>query len=292
MSSSRRDHHAPSAYCDFFIRFENRNSEETHNEALAAAYAERRRIYEEAVRVQHLEELRQEQLRFQEEVRQKEERVRLEEERVREQIRLREIENRAKAIPQVPDRAPTPPLSAPAQKAGSTTLRVPDKAPPPSAPAQKAGSTTPQVPVKAPTPPPSAPAQQPVATSLLAQSPSQVSNPFAQQPSQASNPFAQPSQPSAPLATAVHPAQAEPRQPAQLAQSHSSAPQSNPYLHPAAGAYVEIHQRLSQLRAAVTNAAEANKRFKNELGDLRRSLRMAIGQIVKDKSKNRGPVST
>lgn len=308
MSSPRRNHHSSSTYCDFFTRFENRNSEEVHAAALEAARVDRQRIYEAALRAAQNEELRQQQLKLQEEIKQKEERVRLEEERVREEIRLREIENRAKSIPQVPARVPTPPPSV--QQPAATPATRPAPAPAP-APAQ---STVQKQPVATPTTQPPAqslqsnglrttqsPASQPInpfaqkasqPLNPFPQPPSQPSNPFAQEASQQSNPFVQqPTQPSNPFANAASQSQPIPQQPVQSPQPQSTAPQSNPQLHPAAGRYVEIHKKLKEFRKYVANLTGSNKAFKNEAGELRRSLRMAIGQCVKDKSKNKGPVS-
>ena len=280
MSSFRRSHHRGPVIYDHDIRFENRNSEEVHREALAAAYAEHQKIYDAAVRANQLEQARLEQLRLQQHNIQEEERVRLEEERVREQIRLQELQDRARQIPKVPARVPTPPPSA------QPPIPETKSAAPPST---KAASAAAERPVAQPAPQVTQPTPTPInpfPNATPAQAPTTQSfNPFAQTGQPASTPFAPASQP------ATTPSQPTP-QPAATTQQQSTPAQSVQHLLHGVDRYVEIHKSLKDLRKYVNSAGDANKEFKKAAGELRRTLRMAIGQCVSDKSKNKGPVST
>ena len=280
MSSFRRSHHPSSPPYDYELRFENRNSEDVHREALAAAYTEHQRIQEAAVRATRLEEARLEQLRLQQQTIQEEERVRLEEERVREQIRLREIENRAKQIPKVPARIPTPPPSAqtPAQETKPSAPASSQLAPAAAVPSTHQSTT----PVAQP------PIAQPFNQVQTTQPPTtQPSNSFTQPVSQPSNPFVQ--QPAVVPSTISQPAT---QLPMKTTPPQPSTTQMHPYLLAGVDRYVEIHKSLKELRKYVNNAGNTDKPFKKQVGDLRRTLRMAVGQCVKDKSKNKDPVST
>lgn len=281
MSSFRRTHHQGSAVHDFELRFENRNSEDVHNEALAATLAERQRINDTARRAIQLENARLERQRLQQHLVQEEERVRLEEERVQEEIRLREIENRARQIPKVPARVPTPPPSTqpPIQEPKPT-------APPTSQPAPAAASIAQPQPLV--TQPQKTPSNAFQTTTPAQPHTTQPSNPFAQSAKSASNPFAPASTPAtAPPLTQQPPAAVAPAQ----ALAHASSTQSPGHLMAGVDRYVEIHKNLKGLRKYVNNAGEQNSAFKKAAGELRRKIRMAIGQCVPDKSKNKGPVS-
>lgn len=293
MSSFRRSHSSSGpAIHDYDIRFENRNSEDVHREALAAAYAEHQRIQEAAVRVARLEEARLQQLRLQQQAIQEEERVRLEEARVREETRLRELENRAKQIPKVPAKAPTPPQSSPPATNRPQPAAVPVTQPAP-VPANPPTQQSNQPPV---TQPPTSQSFNPFQTAIPVQSiPPQSGNPSAQPTSQAPNPFAQvAAQPSNPITQQAAPAPSIPRQPpSSLHTIQPSGPiKPPPYLLAHADRYVEIHQKLKELRKFVKSAGESDAKFRKIMGELRRTLRMSVGQIVKDKSKNKDTVST
>ena len=107
----RRSHLEP--VYDHDVRFEHRNAEDVHKEALAAALAEHVRIREAALAAVQLEEERWENEQRRLFNLQEEERVRIQTERAREECRLRDIENRKKQIPIPAPRAKTPPPRAP-----------------------------------------------------------------------------------------------------------------------------------------------------------------------------------
>lgn len=82
LPSLLRRSHLGSIY-DHDIRFENRNAEDVHKDALAAALAEHERVREIALRAYELNELREEQERLRQHALQEEERVRIETERAK-----------------------------------------------------------------------------------------------------------------------------------------------------------------------------------------------------------------
>jgi nucleoporin GLE1 len=329
MSSFRRSHHASSTLSDFDTRFENRNSEDVHTAVLAASYAEHLRINECARLAVEVEEARLYRLKLQEQASQEEERVRLLEERTREEIRLREIENRARQIPKVPARVSTPP-PAPAQEskpAAPISTQSPPAVCQPIAQQQHATQTATTQPsnilqtTQAPTTqafnvfstqePAANQCVNPFAPATLkapnptAQEPTPSSNPFAQQPSQAANPFAQPTlqpanaslqqqiqQLNTSATTSPAQTQTAPKPRITSPPQQSIAVRNHAFLLEGVTKYVEIHQNLKRLRQFVKNGCEVDKKLKNQVGDLRRTLRMAIGQIMKDKSQNKEPVST
>ena len=268
---------------EFNLRFENRNAEEVHKEALDAAKAFHDEINASARRATKLYEARQHQLQLQQQAIQEEERVKLLEERAREEIRLREIENRARLIPKVPARVPTPP---------APSVETPKSAVPPSLqptrpsiqPAARPtlqAATTPTV-----LPKPQPPTAQPIPVSQTTQPPTtQPANPFSQPTTQ---PPAQSSNPN-PLAFAT-PNQAQPVRAPQV-QPQSDQIQNQSFLLKGVQRYAEIHQALKEMRNFVNNACDQDKSFKKAVGELRREIRMKLGQIVKDKSQNREPVN-
>lgn len=134
LSSLLKRSHISSTSYDHDRRFDTRNSEDVHKDALEAALAEHERIRLVAVRAIELSEAREATAKLRQHASQEEERVRIETERAQEQCRLRDIENKARSIPKPAPRVPTPPpVKAP----------QPAPAPPPVQPTQQ------------PTPPPS-----------------------------------------------------------------------------------------------------------------------------------------
>ena len=295
MSSFRRSHQSSSSHSEFDIRFEKRNDEDVHQAALEASRAFHEQINEAARRAHALHEARTEQLRLQQLATQEEERIRLLEEQAREEIRLREIENRARQIPKVPEKAPT--------QTPSTFVQVPKPITPPS-------QLTP-APVKSTA---EAVAQPATISNILrttSKSPKQPTNPFAQPHSRKGNPFGQqPSQSSdspLPKSSALAPnpfprnaqtsttrAQVQSatqlRAPSLLPQPASAPAQKHSFLLRGVDKYAEIHRALKQMRRMVTDACDTDQKFKKAVGELRRELRMKLGQIVKDKSQNKEPV--
>ena len=55
--------------------------------------------------------------------------------------------------------------------------------------------------------------------------------------------------------------------------------------------YLEIHQKLKQLRKFMANCAKQDANLKKVMGDSRRTIRKCVGQLTGEKSNNREPVS-
>lgn len=257
----------------------NRNSEFSHRDALAAAQAEHERVRDAAIKVFQLHEMQEEHQRIVEANEREQERLRYEAQIAAEEKRLQEL--RAKSIPK-----PTPPPEPPKQ---------PEPASPPPALASPPAST------KAPTPiaqearraePSPAPRPDLNGTPTPA---AQAKNPFATQskPPQ-SNPFSSPPPPVQPQAQKTPAAQ-----PNGIATSQPAAPiskptvtQGQPALSSASTRLMQIHQALKKLRADLqTEAKRPGSPLKGQLGDFRRTIRVAIGQLTSGKGANKLPVS-
>jgi nucleoporin GLE1 len=268
-----RSHISTSVY-DHDVRFDNRNSEDVHKDALAAAQAEHERVREAAMRAFQLNELRESQLRLQQHARQEEERIRIERERALEVIRIRELEIKARQIPKPPPRVPSPP---PVESAA----RVPSPkhlAPP--------NNKTPPVVQKS--------------------TPAQVQKPLsvAQQPTQLpANPFSNPRSPLQIAPTSLDPAPSteKPLLPVQQQQQKTVQPsqpvtlpsKNGPASHvlPDVDRYTAIHKSLKDLRKHITDAGKENPPFKKKTGEMRRAIRQSVGQLIGEKGANKVPVS-
>ncbi|KAF9881067.1 GLE1-like protein [Colletotrichum karsti] len=255
---------------------ENRNSELSHRDALAAAQLEHERVRLAALRVYEVHQLQEEKQRLEAEQRriaqlQKEEEERLKAEAAvrAEQQRLREL--KAKQIPQLPpEPEPEPPRPAP----------VPAK----KQEQQVNGTTAQQVKAEAPTAP----------TAQRLQ-PTPVTN-AAPALQAAKAPLATPPQPAATQATApaaqangflTKPAEPAPPKPA--AQPAAAAPAAAP----ASDRYLEIHQALKKLRKDVEALSkQPGNPLKGKLGDMRRQIRKSIGQLTAGKGANVQPMNT
>ncbi|KXH48767.1 GLE1-like protein [Colletotrichum simmondsii] len=253
---------------------ENRNSELSHRDALAAAQLEHERVRLAALRVYEVHQLQEEKQRLEAEQRriaqlQKEEENRLKAEAAvrAEQERLREL--KAKQIPQLPpEPVPEPPKPEPKksqepQVNGTTAAKAEPAAAPPTAtkPAPLTTAPTSALPAaKAPTAAPSpAPAQ-------VAATPSTQSNGFLTKPAAA---------PPAPK-PAVQPAAPAPV-PAQ----------------PTVDRYTQIHQALKKLRKDVEALSkQPGNPLKGKLGEMRRQIRKSIGQLTAGKGANAQPLAT
>lgn len=255
LPSLLRKSHLGSVY-EHDVRFENRNAEDVHKDALAAALAEHERIREAALRAYELNELRLEQERLRQHALQEEERVRIETERAREECRLREIENKKKQIPVPAPRAKTPPR-APSPPVRTTQARKPTRADQPAPIAQQPPAqpsiTTPNL----------------VAPSNLFQVAGQSAPASTQRPSQET------ARPTAP----------KPATPTQL--PVSSLSHTLPHIE----RYAEIHQTLKKLRAMIVNEGKRNLAFKKKTGEMRRAIRTSMGQLTEGKGSNKQPVS-
>ncbi|TVY85960.1 Nucleoporin [Lachnellula willkommii] len=260
-------HQGPAHDYDHDTRFENRNSEDVHRDALAAAHTERERVRAIAIEALSLYELTQEQQQLRQKTEQEEQRVKLEHERAVELVRIRELENKARQIPKPPPRLPTPP-PPPVQKP------APIINPPPAAP----------------TPPVQAPPSQPAQHQPQPQTQTQPTP-----PNPNPNPFAttQPPPASRPAQTPQFQAPAPPRPP--QPQNHVTAPTSNAttpsHVYPGVERYLEIHKSLKKLRLFITNAGKADKALKTKTGEMRRAMRQSIGQLTAEKGANKVPLN-
>lgn len=252
---------------------ENRNSELSHRDALAAAQLEHERVRLAALRVYEVHQLQEEKQRLEAEKRriaqlQKEEEDRLKAEAAvrAEQERLREL--KAKQIPQLPpEPVPEPPKPEPKksqepQVNGTTAAKAEPAAAPPAAPKPASLTTAPTSALpaaKAPTAAPSPAPAQVVAT------PSTQSNGFLTKP------------------TAAPPAPKPAVQPA--------APAPVP-AQPTVDRYTQIHQALKKLRKDVEALSkQPGNPLKGKLGEMRRQIRKSIGQLTAGKGANAQPVS-
>ncbi|KAH8679686.1 GLE1-like protein-domain-containing protein [Tricladium varicosporioides] len=286
LSHSQRRTRSSSTY-DHTVQFENRNSEDVHKEALAAAQAEHDRVREVAMRAFELEILRLEQLRLHQIVDQEEERVRIETERAHEAVRLRELENKARQIPVPPPRLPTPPPAP---------VEAPKPPPPPveQVPKVTASSTSnSQHQSNGITVPPSSenlPKQQPVQAQ-------QPVNPFSNSPSTTTPAVAAPrSAPQSQAPTTVNlssqtsqPPAPPPSVPATSVRTVS--PQSA-HILPHAERYTEIHKRLKALRKYVKeDVPRTHPTLKKRTGEMRRELNKYLGQLTDKPSENKKPLN-
>ncbi|EQB52173.1 GLE1-like protein [Colletotrichum gloeosporioides Cg-14] len=254
---------------------ENRNSELSHRDALAAAQLEHERVRLAALRVYEVHQLQEEKQRLEAEQRriaqlQKEEEERLKAEAAvrAEQERLREL--KAKQIPQLP---PEPEPEPPKPEA------VPSKKQEP----QVNGTTSQAVKVETAAPAPqrlqptpvantSAPALQTAKTPLAAPLPTLAKEPTAA-PAQANGFLTKPVEPPKPAS-----------QPGAAAVPAKSAD---------ADRYTEIHQALKKLRKDVEALSkQPGSPLKGKLGDMRRQIRKSIGQLTAGKGANAVPMNT
>jgi nucleoporin GLE1 len=250
----RRSHLGP--VYDHDVRFEQRNAEDVHKDALAAALVEHERIREAALRAYELNELRQEQERLRLHAVQEEERVRIETERAKEECRLREIENKKKQIPVPAPRAKTPPPRAPSPPVRTAQSPKPAPAAQPAPIAQK---------------PPTQPA---IATPKQA-APSNLFQAAAPKLAHFTQPLTQET------------ARPAPPEPAKQSQPAHTSSHTLPHIE----RYAEIHQTLKKLRAMIVNEGKQNLPFKKKTGEMRRAIRTCMGQLTGEKGSNKQPVS-
>lgn len=211
-----------------------------------------------------------------------------EEDRLRHETKLRDEEERLRAL-----QAQTVPKLPP---------KPPQQAAPPTEP-------TPESTTVAPNKDDTAPATQPAAAK-----PINTSNPFssgpvanglsasASQPEQVKtnghtsaaasfsatpSPFAKQAtpQPANPFATVTAP------KPAPQAQAQAPAQPAKPPATPDADRYVQIHKNLKKLRALITEHAKTNPQLKKLMGEMRREIRKSLGQLTGVKGANKKQVS-
>ncbi|KAJ0164946.1 Nucleoporin GLE1 [Colletotrichum tanaceti] len=254
---------------------ENRNSELSHRDALAAAQLEHERVRLAALRVYEVHQIQEEKQRLEAEQRRIAQLQREEEERLKaeaavraEQQRLREL--KAKQIHQLPPEPepepPKPELKKPQEPhVNGTTEQTPAQA---ETPAAAVAKIQPAPSTSAP-----APALQAAKAPPAAPSPLTTEKPSAP-PAQANGRLTKP---------------AEPAQPKPVTQAAAPAPA----ILPTADRYTEIHQSLKKLRRDVESLSkQPGSPLKGKLGDMRRQIRKSIGQLTAGKGANVTPINT
>ncbi|KAJ8118352.1 hypothetical protein ONZ43_g4010 [Nemania bipapillata] len=271
---------------------ENRHTELSYQDALAAAQAEHGRVRDAAIRVFKDHELKEECRRLQEQEAAIRQQQRREEERIRNEERVRAEEERLRAlkskiVPKLPpEPAPAPtPTPAPAPPASSTSVSQLNGAGPlnsgttiisASQQGSIAAGSKPSSLSISQQPPSNAPAVSINGTKVAEPAPTQPFQqgqhvtptkppPFGTPAATSSNFLSKALQPSAPTTT-------------------SQTPQ------PPADKYVIIHQNLKKLRASLVEQAKSLPLLKARMGDMRRELRKTLGQMVTEKGGNRKQV--
>ncbi|KAK5631032.1 hypothetical protein RRF57_006747 [Xylaria bambusicola] len=265
------------------ILAENRHTELSHQDALAAAQAEHERVRDAAIRVFKDHELKEEHRRLQEREEVIIQQQRREEDRIRNEERLRAEEERLRAlklktVPKLPPEEPpvssakptsTPQLngSGPSNSVtatGSLNKPVPvlttEKEPPIAS--QPSPSNVPILPVNGTKPAPLGQAQ--------------------------SLPQGQPIAPIKPSSFAIPSITGSFLKPTTSPNASSVAPASKPQVDQ----YVVIHQNLKKLRASLAEQAKTLPPLKARMGDMRRELRKSLGQIVAEKGANKKQITT
>jgi nucleoporin GLE1 len=257
----------------FLSRFlsDDRNNEDSHLDALAAAQVQHERVREAAIRVYELHELQEKRKRILEEQKKEEERLNAEAESAAEAHRLNEL--RAKSVPK-PAPLPEP-------------QPIPEKKP----------ETKPETKLEAPKPEPakSEPAKQPVPESRP--SPASSSFPPTQTNGGLFNVKPAETKAPAPVQQALTPAAATAAKANGVPPAATPKPQeTNPIQNDSprkalADRYTQIHQELKKLRKHLTDEAKRPESpLKGKLGQARRDIRMAIGQLTGSKGANSQPV--
>jgi nucleoporin GLE1 len=216
-------------------------------------------VREAAIRVFNLHELEAERKRIEDLEKKEQERLAAEAALVQEELRLREL--RKKSIPKPPPEPPSPkqepppPVKAPAaepQPPAPQPAKESEKSVPTSRPVLQQAPTPPQ-PIKAPAEKPAVQQTVPTLTNGATQS----------------------------ITTAVKPAvsASDPTAPSSLRQKQL-------------GRYKEIHGALKKLRTDIVAASKVpGSPLKGPLGNMRREIRTAIGQLTGVQGANRPAVS-
>ncbi|PNP53479.1 hypothetical protein THARTR1_06173 [Trichoderma harzianum] len=244
---------------------DGRNNELNHQNALAAAQAEHKRVREAAIRVYELHELREEHQRLLELERKEQERLRAEAAIVEEERRLREL--KAKTVPKLPPE----PVPEPPKKVEPVPVQQPVAAKPQEPIKQNLFQT------KQP-PAPNGTAPQ-VNGFLGAQTKPTTSNLFAPTTApKVENRLA----PTIPTTPAAQPPAA------QISVARPPPAQKNAL----ADRYVEIHKELKKLRQVLQAEAKVpGSPLKGKMGTYRREIRVSIGQLTAGKGANAQPIA-
>ncbi|KAI1821988.1 GLE1-domain-containing protein [Xylaria intraflava] len=251
---------------------DNRNTELSHQDALAAAQAEHERVRRAAIRVFKDHQFQEEHRRVLEQEAIIRQQQRIEEERIRNEERLRAEQEQLRALKakKVPVLPPEPPREAPV----ATGLN--------RAGASLPGETTAsgQASKQSPTLPTSREAQTPQINGI------KVAQPTLAQPRQQEQHVA-PSKPSAFNAPGVAGSSLKP-----TANSQQTALVAPPTSKVPDDRYIVIHQNLKKLRASLLEQAKSLPPLKARMGDMRREMRKCLGQIVTEKGGNKKQIAT
>ncbi|KAI1131188.1 GLE1-domain-containing protein [Nemania abortiva] len=259
---------------------ENRHTELSYQDALAAAQVEHDRVRDAAIRVFKDHELQEECRRLQEREVTIKQQQRREEERIRNEERLRAEEERLRAlklktVPKLPPEPPAEPAPAPAPPSNSTPASQSNGAGPVSSKTATTSANTQNQIITGEKPSPGI-SQQPVsnASTPLANGAMLAQPAPAQSVAQAKpSPFGAP-------ATAVPTSK-----PPALQQNALTKAPYTPQLQ--VDQYVVIHQNLKKLRASLAEQAKSTPPLKARMGDMRRELRKTLGQMVTEKGGNK-----
>jgi nucleoporin GLE1 len=272
-SPARRSQLPSSPDRAFLSKFlsDDRNNEDSHLDALAAAQVQHDRVREAAIRVYELHELEEKRKRILEEQKKEEERLKAEAESAAEAHRLNEL--RAKSVPKpapIPEPQPLPEKKP--QTKPETKLEAPKVEPAKSEPAKQ--------PVPESRSSPASNALPPTQTngSLFNVKPAETKSPASVE--------------QAPTSTAVTAAKSNGVPPAAPPKSQEAKPvQTDSPRKALADRYTQIHQELKKLRKHLTDEAKRPESpLKGKLGQARRDIRMAIGQLTGSKGANSQPV--
>ncbi|KAI1433364.1 GLE1-domain-containing protein [Xylaria sp. CBS 124048] len=241
---------------------ENRNSELSHQDALAAAQAEHERVRHAAIIVFKNHQFQEERRRIQEQEAIIRQHQRIEEERIRNEERLRAEQEQLRAL-----RAKTVPVLPP---------DTPRQPPPVAAGLNHFGNLLNSAERSAPTLP-----------SLNHEETPQVNGVKVAQPTQLQQvQHALPPKPFSSITPTTAVSSFKP--PAASAQATLSTLSTS---RPTNDRYVVIHQNLKKLRAYLLEQAKSLPALKARMGDMRRELRKCLGQIVTEKGGNRKQIA-
>ncbi|OAQ85652.1 RNA export mediator Gle1 [Purpureocillium lilacinum] len=247
--------------------FDERNTELSHRDALAAAQAEHERIREAALRVYELHELKEEHQRILDQERREQERLKAEAEIAAEEKRLQELKAKTIPKPAPPPPAPEPPKQVEKPQPASPASLEPKK-PAEAAPTQ--AKATPQ---------PAAPQLNGV---FGGQAKPAAGSPFGTPPAAAAAP-PKPVGTTPAIQSKPTPGQQAPPQPQK---------QARPAAQLGADRYIQIHQELKKLRKDLTAQSKVpGSPLKGKMGTFRREIRVAIGQLTGGKGANAQPTS-
>jgi len=245
----------PPVFMRSSVVHQSQDAEIVHKDALDAARAEHERIREAAIRAFQNNEIRVSQSYLRDAAAQEAERLELEREHAELAARVIELQRTHIPIPTPPPREPTPPPAPAPKPAAPQKLESPKIA----APAPKSPAPAPNI--------FQAPAQQVVPPN--ASSIPQITNGISS------------NTPQEPVVHTRPPETKQPQTPSETVPAH---------ILPGTQRYTVIHKNLKQLRKFMTDSAKNNPPLKSKMGEMRRSIRTAVGQLTEGQGVNKIPV--